>query len=213
MGGHALLQGLFLTQGLNPHLLCLLHWQAGSLALTVALKPGGSYSLRLLWVLWSGEAVPRRVTLYRWANTPFFYCVFISVPSFYSCVLLKGIYTSLIFTYQVTEMKSLDLLVSWHLVVSFLKQPEDWTQKERFEGQFCHLCSFMPLITKRNFWFLTKYFPCIIIQFSWTWGFAFTCFFFRTRVWCFCAKEATNLWSFFRSHMLPFFSSSLSFPP
>ena len=27
---HALLQGIFLTQGLNPHLTYLLHWQAGS---------------------------------------------------------------------------------------------------------------------------------------------------------------------------------------
>ena len=26
-GCHALLQGIFLTQGLNPRLLCLLHWQ------------------------------------------------------------------------------------------------------------------------------------------------------------------------------------------
>ena len=31
MGCHAFLQGIFLTQGLNPCLLCLLHWQAGSL--------------------------------------------------------------------------------------------------------------------------------------------------------------------------------------
>ena len=31
VGCHFLLQGIFLTQGLNPHLLCLLHWQAGSL--------------------------------------------------------------------------------------------------------------------------------------------------------------------------------------
>ena len=29
-----LLQGIFLTQGSNPHLLCLLHWQAGSLPLS-----------------------------------------------------------------------------------------------------------------------------------------------------------------------------------
>ena len=29
MGCHALLQGIFLTQGLNPHLLYLLQWQAG----------------------------------------------------------------------------------------------------------------------------------------------------------------------------------------
>ena len=30
---HALLQGVFPTQGLNPHLLRLLHWQSGSLLL------------------------------------------------------------------------------------------------------------------------------------------------------------------------------------
>ena len=29
--GNALLQGIFLTKGLNPHLLHLLHWQVGSL--------------------------------------------------------------------------------------------------------------------------------------------------------------------------------------
>ena len=33
MGCHVLFQGIFLTQGSNPHLLCLLHWQAGSLPL------------------------------------------------------------------------------------------------------------------------------------------------------------------------------------
>ena len=39
-----LLQGIFLTQGLNPHLLCLLHWQAGSLPLV----PPGTYKCSLL---------------------------------------------------------------------------------------------------------------------------------------------------------------------
>ena len=29
VGCYALLQGIFRTQGSNPHLLCLLHWQAG----------------------------------------------------------------------------------------------------------------------------------------------------------------------------------------
>ena len=33
VGCHFLLQGIFLTQGSNPHLLRLLHWQAGSLPL------------------------------------------------------------------------------------------------------------------------------------------------------------------------------------
>ena len=33
VGCHALLQGIFPTLGLNPRLLCLLHWQVGSLLL------------------------------------------------------------------------------------------------------------------------------------------------------------------------------------
>ena len=33
VGGHALLEGIFPTQGSNLHLLSLLHWQAGSLPL------------------------------------------------------------------------------------------------------------------------------------------------------------------------------------
>ena len=34
MGYHFLLQGIFLTQGLNPNLLCLLYWQVDSLPLS-----------------------------------------------------------------------------------------------------------------------------------------------------------------------------------
>ena len=36
---HALLQGIFLTQGSNPHLLKLMHWQVGSLPLVPPQKP------------------------------------------------------------------------------------------------------------------------------------------------------------------------------
>ena len=39
MDCHALLQGLLPTQGSNPHLFCLLHWQAGSLTLAPPGKP------------------------------------------------------------------------------------------------------------------------------------------------------------------------------
>ena len=38
-GCHFLLQGIFLTQGSNPGLLCLLHWQADSLLLVPPGKP------------------------------------------------------------------------------------------------------------------------------------------------------------------------------
>ena len=39
MGCRALLQGIFLTQGSNPSLLCLLHWQVDSLPLAPPGKP------------------------------------------------------------------------------------------------------------------------------------------------------------------------------
>ena len=39
VGCHALLQGIFLTQGSNPCLSCLLHWQGGSLPLAPPGKP------------------------------------------------------------------------------------------------------------------------------------------------------------------------------
>ena len=43
VGCHALLQGIFPPQGWNPHLLCLLHWQAGSLPLAPPGKPKVHY--------------------------------------------------------------------------------------------------------------------------------------------------------------------------
>ena len=39
VGSHALLQGIFPTQRSNSHLLCLLHWQAGSSPLAPPGKP------------------------------------------------------------------------------------------------------------------------------------------------------------------------------
>ena len=39
VGCHPLLQGIFPTQGSNPRLLCLLHWQVGSLGLETPGKP------------------------------------------------------------------------------------------------------------------------------------------------------------------------------
>ena len=39
VGCHFLLHKIFPTQGLNPHLLCLLHWQASSLPLVPPAKP------------------------------------------------------------------------------------------------------------------------------------------------------------------------------
>ena len=46
VGCHALLQGIFPTQGSNPHVVCLLHWQVGSLSLAPPRKPYTNNSLQ-----------------------------------------------------------------------------------------------------------------------------------------------------------------------
>ena len=52
VGCHALLQGIFPTQGLTLHLLCLLHCQVGSLPLTAPGKPMWLWSrLNFFWGL------------------------------------------------------------------------------------------------------------------------------------------------------------------
>ena len=53
VGCHALLQGILPTQRLNPRLLCLLHWQAGSLPLA----PPDFWSYTAGSPLWFWQAV------------------------------------------------------------------------------------------------------------------------------------------------------------
>ena len=43
VGCHALFQGIFLTQGSNPHLLHLLHWQAGFFTTNIAWEAPNHY--------------------------------------------------------------------------------------------------------------------------------------------------------------------------
>ena len=45
VGFHALLQGVFPTEGSNPHLVCLLHWQGHSLPLMPPGKPIRSHAI------------------------------------------------------------------------------------------------------------------------------------------------------------------------
>ena len=56
VGCHSLLQGIFLTQGSNPYLLCLLHWQVGSLLWTTReahLLGSECFALILMFILLS----------------------------------------------------------------------------------------------------------------------------------------------------------------
>ena len=62
VGCHALLQGIFPTQGSNPHLLRLLHWQVGSLPLA---PPGKSSALNsFLLHFFCYDSSPYTVSLY-----------------------------------------------------------------------------------------------------------------------------------------------------
>ena len=60
VGCQALLQGVFLTQGLNPSLLCLLHWQVGSLPLAPPRKPLG-------WFIW-GQISEAAISAVSWIS-------------------------------------------------------------------------------------------------------------------------------------------------
>ena len=76
VGCHALLQGIFPTQGSNPHLLRLLHWQTGSLPLSPPGKPKirrrvgqrGIWLYLDLWGLWL--QVKGRLNNHRWTLYP-----------------------------------------------------------------------------------------------------------------------------------------------
>ena len=58
VGCHALFQGIFPTQGLHPHLLCLLHWQVGSLPSDTPGKPS-----KQIWIPPETPSVSRVVIL------------------------------------------------------------------------------------------------------------------------------------------------------
>ena len=62
VGCHALLQRIFLTQGSNPHLLCLLNWQVGSLPLEPTGRPRSVqiYSISSLQLLFFPTCFPSR---------------------------------------------------------------------------------------------------------------------------------------------------------
>ena len=72
VGCHALLQGIFLIQGMNPCLLRLLHWQAGSLPLAPPVKPNTTISTH-------------RHVNHKDSNKPLHFCSSTSYHFVYSC--------------------------------------------------------------------------------------------------------------------------------
>ena len=79
VGCHALLQGIFPTQGSNLSLFCLLHWQVDSLPLAPPGKPKKGNSLEQMWVqmdiLVRGRALGCRLVLWN----PFFFSVSVNL--------------------------------------------------------------------------------------------------------------------------------------
>ena len=96
VGCHALLQGIFPTQGSNLYLLCLLHWQAGSLPLAPPGKPnssavalkcsgGGVGSKGTLWALggsqsWVQMVAPSLTEPFKMQSLPEPYGSFLGQP-------------------------------------------------------------------------------------------------------------------------------------
>ena len=64
MSCHALLQGIFLTQGSNPCLLCLLRWQTGSLPLVPPGKPLNHWTTRQFLVFQTSFIPPREASFH-----------------------------------------------------------------------------------------------------------------------------------------------------
>ena len=79
VGSHGLLQGIFPTQGLNSDLLCLLHWQVGSLQLAPPGKPTEvPYKIKSRTTTWYDPAIallgiyPEKAMIQKDACTPLF---------------------------------------------------------------------------------------------------------------------------------------------
>ena len=75
VGCHALVQGIFPTQGSNPRLLCLLHWQAGSLPLAGTWKlpkcPSTAEQTKKRWCLDTQQDVTRLYKKKKMETMPF----------------------------------------------------------------------------------------------------------------------------------------------
>ena len=82
VGCHALLQQIFLTQGLNPHVLCLLHWQAGSLPTEPPGKPGCGYRQRRFTLFLLHPLLPQTLSyMSQWTT-----CLFLkSIWVYFTC--------------------------------------------------------------------------------------------------------------------------------
>ena len=89
VGGHFLLQEIFLTQGLNPHLLCLLHWQMDSLPLAPPGKPFIRVLILLMWVppSWANYLARPHLQL-RFGNSFLFFILFYFIFKLYIIVLV-----------------------------------------------------------------------------------------------------------------------------
>ena len=111
VGCHFLLQGIFPTQGLNPHLLCLLHWQAGSLPL----RHLGSPHIKFCGKIWTNF----------W-------------PTRYVCVYWYGFYRSPSTVSQSCHLFLFSL--SPHAMVNFMCEP-GWAMLPQILGQTYSGCS------------------------------------------------------------------------
>ena len=113
VGCHACLQGIFPTQGVNPHLLCLLHWQKGSLPLA----PPGKFA-------------HQSMSQSQCKHLDFFPCSLNATPStiyFPFCLILNFLFCSVAnFSFSHGSIKHPCCLgfkqpIRWNIIKGFLK--------------------------------------------------------------------------------------------
>ena len=85
VGCHALLQGIFPTQGSNPYLFCLLHWQADSLQLVPPGKWEWSPTVQLAFHFLNG------VSWWPEALNFIVHCIIFIFYGYHLCVLSKNL--------------------------------------------------------------------------------------------------------------------------
>ena len=90
VGCHALLRGIFPTQRLNLGLLCLLHWQAGSLPLASPGKPNSSPMQPNFYNKLFSYSLPK---LHSLSYIFFFYHLYDKIPTFF-CIYTQTVNSS-----------------------------------------------------------------------------------------------------------------------
>ena len=129
VGGHGLLQGIFPTQGLNPDLFCLLHWQVGSLKLAPRGKPTEvPYKTKNRTTTWYDPAIPllgiypEKAMIQKDTCTPLFISALFTIartwkqpkcPSTEECIKMIGDIYTVKYYWVIKKNRTMSFAATW----------------------------------------------------------------------------------------------------